>query len=479
MKEKTFFMVLLIISVFVFSKKTYASDININMEFSNESVKKYLSEYYDINNNGILEDGENNKVKKIGIEIKSENDLEEITKLKNIEDLYISSQINFDTKPIDNMINIKEVYLDLKNVSDFFINAQKKMNVLSIESDDLKTLDISLLSIVQEVVMETPSLLRMKDRYNKTGDLLIKNQCKNPVTIIRAFKKCTTVNLEEIKGCDDLIIDRVNSVKNLNVTGGKCNYFKIANCKNIQNINLGDLRNSKVVVDNCPKLNGFLLSSLTKNSIAISKCKSVKKIEIDNKKKVKLIKLKNLNKLKKLTVTGKKVSQLKLSKMPQIKNIKICNAILKSINLKNSKKIRNLVITKTGLKTIKLYKKNRIRNIDVSHNKLKRIDVNVLKKVFTMNISNNKLSGVLLLPNINKKNNVVIKCNGNRIKKIINHKNNDIYTLDCRKNKLKIVDLKNSSVHNFDCRSNKKVIVYYSWITYKNYDKKTRFIKKY
>lgn len=260
----------------------------------------------------------------------------------------------------------------------------------------------------------------------------------------------------------------------------KCDSIKIIGNNNIKKIDLVNSFAKKIKISKCSKLEKIEIHDIKSNEIKIEKCKNIKNIDVCTEERIKKLIIQNNNKLKKLSTFPRgKISQIKLKNLKMLKYLDIAGIPIKKIDLSKYRKLKYVYLSYCKIKKVKIGKKNCIREIDLSHNRIRKINIRLLKKAFEIDVSHNRINGCLLLPKLVVANVNMIECDNNKIKRIINPKNSELWILSCNNNKLKTIDLNNAELDILECKKNPGVKVYYASINRKRGGKSTRYIKKY
>lgn len=367
-----------------------ATPVKIDANTFPDSYLRELVQQYDLNKDGMLQEEEIAKVKKITIykfPAKDELVYDENSNSPKAINYYTKKDLKFNCKGLEQFTKLEKLTLNMQNM---YYRDVKMINFEKVyEIKSLKNLEIWDAGITKLDVSKLKNIQRLDINSESVKNINFKGNKKLKTLIVRGTKSLKSMNIEALPALSKVELEIV-PIKNIkfgkkNATIKKLRiedsilkkhknkyYIKsvdISELKNLKKLMLDGLNVEKIALSKNKKLKELYVDECRNlQTLDTSKNKSLKILMVEDCNKLKTIDVHNNKNLKEIRSDGKYTDKIVLAKGNKVETIIWRNSKLKDFNVVNvnPKAIKEIFVDGTKIKKINVKKYKKLNYLSVN-----------------------------------------------------------------------------------------------------------------
>ena len=367
-----------------------ATPVKIDANTFPDSYLRELVQQYDLNKDGMLQEEEIAKVKKITsykFPTKDELVYDENSKSSKAINYYTKKDLKFNCKGLEQFTNLEKLTLNMQNLyyKDVkMINFEKVYGIkilknLEIWNAGITKLDVSKLKNIQRLDINSESVKNINFKGNKELKTLIVRNTKSLKSMnIEALPALNKVELEIVPIKNIKFGKKNATIKKLRIEDSilkkhKNKYYTksvdISELKNLKQLMLDGLNVEKIALSKNKKLKELYVDECRNlQTLDTSKNKSLKILMVEDCNKLKTIDVHNNKNLKEIRCDGKYTDKIVLAKGNKVETIIWHNSKLKDFNVVNVNPIaiKEIFVNGTKIKKINVKKYKKLNYLSVN-----------------------------------------------------------------------------------------------------------------
>ncbi len=266
---------------------------------------------------------------------------------------------------------------------------------LSLEETTLEHIDLSKLKNLEELYVDNTGLLSEIDLSNLNnlkeidvcGDNLTSLKLSDNVKekLIRlsySGKNVLSVNLSELTNLESLRLYNYNGqpdlsqnlkLKELSIYGGQLTELDLSNLPNLEKLDCSRNKLENLDLSNNPRLKELDCSANILTGLDLSNLPNLEKLDC-SRNKLENLDLSNNPRLKELDCSANILTGLDLSNLPNLEKLDCSLNKLESLDLSNNNKLTNLECTDNRLKILDISVCPAIKNVRIDYNELEKFN---------------------------------------------------------------------------------------------------------
>lgn len=406
-------------------------DIEIEISFPDTDFKNYVSDNFDEDDDGYLNQ-------------------EEIREATSIDLSFVSGEFIKDLKGIEFLTSLEYLTCSEKGLTELDLSKNKKLKKIYCYQNKLTKI----------ILGEKPYLTNFYCHDNNITDIDL-SKCPALTELMCYGNDFTALDLIHNKNLAELTVGN-EDLKSLDLSNNTLLTKLECRNSNLENLNLSNNKNLEETDCSSSNINILTLGSKPKlkklncmtnkiNTLDLSACTELEELECSSNELTSLD-LTNSPNLKNLSCQFNQLQTLTLGNKPVLDTLNCNQNQLTSLDLSSSPKLTSVVCSYNNLDTLTLGNKDELTSLECKKNKLTDLNLSNCQKLTSLECN---LNNITKLDLSKCKKIETIDCSENQITNIDLANDNMITSLNCSKNQITSIDLsKCSKLNHLNCNSN-------------------------
>ena len=396
--------------------------------FPDDNFRKYISQNFDTNGDGVLSEGEIAKVK--AIVIYDSTRLNGIEVFYDLKRLYCGNQLS--ELDVSKNVALEMLICTTSQLSELDVSKNVALKTLHCEHNQLSELDVSKNVALKYLGCDSNKLSKLDVSKNAALKILL---CGN--NQLSKLDVSKNVALEDL-GCSYNQLGELDVSKNVALEDLGCSYNRL----------------SELDVSKNAALESLGCSSNRLSELDVSKNTALEYLDCRNNQLSKLDVSKNVA-LEDLRCDSNRLSKLAVSKNAALEYLDCDYNQLSELDVSKNAALKTLHCEHNQLSKLDVSKNVALEDLGCSYNRLSELDVSKNAVLEELDCSDNRLSELDVSKNAALEE---LDCSYNQLSKLDVSKNTALEYLDCRNNRLSKLDVsKNVALWYLSCDSNVKL----------------------
>ena len=456
--------------------------------FPDDNFRKYISQNFDTNGDGVLSEGEIAKVKAIviydstrlnGIEVFYDlkrlycgNQLSELDVSKNVAlEMLICTTSQLSELDVSKNVALKTLHCEHNQLSELDVSKNVALKYLGCDSNKLSKLDVSKNAALEELdcrnnqlgeldVSKNVALKTLHCEHNQLSELDVSKDtaleyldCSN--NQLSELDVSKNAALEDLY-CGNNQLSELDVSKNVALKYLDCDYNQLSELDVSKNAALkillcGNNQLSKLDVSKNVALEDLGCSYNQLGELDVSKNVALEDLGCSYNRLSELDVSKNAA-LESLGCSSNRLSELDVSKNTALEYLDCRNNQLSKLDVSKNVALEDLRCDSNRLSKLAVSKNAALEYLDCDYNQLSELDVSKNAALKTLHCEHNQLSKLDVSKNVALED---LGCSYNRLSELDVSKNAVLEELDCSDNRLSELDVsKNAALEELDCSYN-------------------------